>query len=205
MYVGCHKTTDPNDDYIGSGTILKRAVKKYGRDNFIKEVLFVFNTPEEMFSKEAEIVDTLFVESDNTYNLLEGGWGGFQYLNSTRKNIYGKNGDVTHGQQNLRNGFGEMKDYLIKIGKWDEYRINLSNSMKYRFSKVPFHWLGRHHTEESKRKIGEKSSVHQKGEKNSQYGTHWAWISKNREVKRIPLTALEIFIEDGWIRGIKKV
>jgi hypothetical protein len=204
MYIGCHKTTNPNDDYIGSGIILKRAIRKYGKENFQKEVLFIFDTPVEMFSKEAEIVDRLFVESDNTYNLLEGGWGGFEYLNSTGKNLYGQNGDESHGQQNLYSG-KKIKEYLTKIGKWDEYRNNMSKSLKERYSKIPFHWSGRKHKEESKRKIGLAASIAQKGEKNSQYGTRWAWISKNGEVKRIPLSSLDEYTTLGWTRGIKKI
>ena len=43
IYIGKHKTTDPNDDYIGSGKHLWRAITKYGRENFKKEVLFSFN------------------------------------------------------------------------------------------------------------------------------------------------------------------
>lgn len=30
IYIGKHETYDPNDDYMGSGTILKRAQAKYG-------------------------------------------------------------------------------------------------------------------------------------------------------------------------------
>jgi hypothetical protein len=203
MYIGCHKTIDPNDDYIGSGTILKRAIKKYGRESFIKEILFIFNTSDETFSKEGEIVDKLFVESDNTYNILEGGWGGFEFINSTGKNVYGQNGDEIHGGKNLISG-KKCKEYLIEKGLWDEWRKKLSDSLKQHIKQTGSHWLGRKHKEESKRKIGEKSAIHQKGKLNSQYGTRWAWVSKNGEVKRIPLSTLDGYIIDGWIRGIKK-
>lgn len=55
-YIGVHKTKNPHDTYIGSGAALKAAVKKYGRSAFTKEVLFVFNTPEEAYNKERELV-----------------------------------------------------------------------------------------------------------------------------------------------------
>lgn len=39
-YVGKLTTKNPNDDYYGSGSKLKRAIKKHGVSNFKKEILF---------------------------------------------------------------------------------------------------------------------------------------------------------------------
>jgi len=205
MYIGCHKTLNPNDDYIGSGTILKRAIKKYGRDNFDKTVLFIFNSSKEMFSKEEEIVDKLFVESDNTYNILIGGWGGFDFVNTNGKNLYGMNGYGGYGGENLISGnkFNKYKEFLIENKLWEEWRKKVSNGVKQHIKIHGNHWSGRKHKEETKKKIGEKLAIAQKGEKNSQYGTRWAWISKNGETKKIPLSVLDTYLTDGWIRGIK--
>ena len=35
-YIGVHKTEDFNDGYIGSGTVLKKAIKKHGKENSLK-------------------------------------------------------------------------------------------------------------------------------------------------------------------------
>lgn len=78
FYIGKHKTNDLNDEYMGSGKLIKRAIKKYGKDNFIKELLFMFDTEQEMNEKEKELV----LISEETYNLCEGGNGGFSYINS---------------------------------------------------------------------------------------------------------------------------
>lgn len=48
IYVGKHATDDINDDYMGSGKILKKAIKKYGIDNFKKEILFECSSYDEM-------------------------------------------------------------------------------------------------------------------------------------------------------------
>jgi len=51
-----------------------------------------------------------------------------------------------------------------------------------------------------KKKIGEKNSVHQKGTKNSQYGTCWIRHPDFRP-KRIDKKMLSEFIEQGWFLG----
>ena len=69
VYIGKHQTIDPNDAYFGSGKLLKRAIKKYGRDAFTKTVLFVFHTEAEMNAKEKELVTEEFCQRKDTYNI----------------------------------------------------------------------------------------------------------------------------------------
>ena len=38
IYVGCHKTQNVNDNYMGSGKILQHAIAKYGISKFTKEI-----------------------------------------------------------------------------------------------------------------------------------------------------------------------
>lgn len=79
IYIGKHQTKNPNDNYIGSGVALKKAIKKYGSKNFKKEVLFIFNTAHEMNVKEKEIVNEAFIKNEMTYNLGIGGEGGSHF------------------------------------------------------------------------------------------------------------------------------
>ena len=81
-YIGYHQTNDINDEYLGSGKLLKKAIKKYGKENFAKEILYVFPNKDEALLKEAEIVNTEFVNDKTTYNLKVGGEGGWDYINT---------------------------------------------------------------------------------------------------------------------------
>ena len=76
FYIGKHQTEDPNDSYLGSGVYLKRAIAKYGKCNFKKEVLYVFDSEEEMNAKEKEIIDESLLKDPFCYNLMLGGEGG---------------------------------------------------------------------------------------------------------------------------------
>jgi hypothetical protein len=76
MYIGKHQTEDLNDKYLGSGLMLLNAIKKYGDENFIKEILFIFDNEEEMNLKEAELITSDVVLSDDYYNIAMGGYGG---------------------------------------------------------------------------------------------------------------------------------
>lgn len=88
IYIGVHKTKDPNifDGYIGCGiyinqpstymypkTPLQYAVKKYGIESFERTTLYIFDTAEEAYKKEAELVDINFLKLSHTYNACLGG------------------------------------------------------------------------------------------------------------------------------------
>ena len=77
FYIGKHQTQDLNDGYMGSGRLIKRAITKYGVENFHKEILEVHNSEEDMNEAEKRLV----VLSEDSYNLCEGGKGGFGYIN----------------------------------------------------------------------------------------------------------------------------
>lgn len=82
IYIGVHQTQNINDGYFGSGLNLKRAINKYRKDKFVKEILEYFDNENLMLAREQEIVNEDFIKSPNTYNINVGGYGSFSYINS---------------------------------------------------------------------------------------------------------------------------
>ena len=162
IYIGKHSTDNlGGDKYLGSGTILKRAIKKYGRDKFVSETLFKFDTEKEALLMEAQIVDEMFIARLDTYNIKLGGMGGWQHINDGSKFHLEciKKGNINKLNR-LKNDTQWANDYYQKV----------SNSLKLYNSIHGNPFKGCRHTEESKKKIGEANSKHQKGKKNSMYG-----------------------------------
>lgn len=76
QYIGQHKG-QPNDKYLGSGTTIKKALEKYGKENFSKEILCYCQTREEADEKEKFYISLFDAINDNQfYNNAEGGQGG---------------------------------------------------------------------------------------------------------------------------------
>lgn len=77
IYVGVKCSRHIDDGYFGSGKLLKKAISKYGYNNFSKRILWVFGTAREAYQKESEIVTEEFIGRTDTYNLALGGKGGY--------------------------------------------------------------------------------------------------------------------------------
>ncbi len=76
IYMGAHSTNDLEDGYLGSGVLLRKAIAKYGEDNFKRYIVEHLDDPYAMYSRERELVNEEFVKRRDTYNVEIGGRGG---------------------------------------------------------------------------------------------------------------------------------
>ena len=89
-YIGVHKTNKINDSYYGSGIIIKEAIKKYGKENFKKEILFTFDNKDEAYAKEKELVNEITLKDPLIYNVQIGGIPTIDWTVG-RKHLFSKN------------------------------------------------------------------------------------------------------------------
>ena len=75
-YIGKHYG-EINDSYLGSGSKLKEDIKKFGKINFKKDILYISQSEEENCQKEIEFIKAFnAVENPLFYNIHIGGAGG---------------------------------------------------------------------------------------------------------------------------------
>lgn len=135
IYIG-QTTKSINSSYLGSGTIIIKAVKKYGKDSFIKEVLEVLEDLCELSEREIYWIEYYNSTDRNIgYNISSGGNGGNlgEIVNKKLSDISKESGRLIGNK--LRSGVPpinkgvamseEQKDKLRKP-KTDEHKRKLS-------------------------------------------------------------------------------
>jgi hypothetical protein len=202
-YIGMHSSNNLNDNYIGSGKRLWYSINKYGKENFKCEILELLPDMSSLKVREKELVNEDLLKDKMCLNLAVGGEGGFgnffltkEQLQKGRKttdNILKKKyGDNFRSviTKNFHNNLTdeEKKQYREKI-RQGKINSNFDSGISFR---------GKKHKEETKRKIGEKNSINQKGEKNSQFGS--CWITNGIENKKIKKNNT---LPYGWRKGRK--
>jgi len=68
-YIGSHKTLNKNDSYFGSGIFIKNAIKKEGKENFLKIILKEFENIIDARIAEKEYIEKFDTVKPNGYNI----------------------------------------------------------------------------------------------------------------------------------------
>lgn len=100
-YIGKHKSNYFDNDYKGSGIAIKRAIDKYGKENFITTIIAKCESEKELNEKEKYWIKKCdAVNSATFYNLCDGGQGGnlHQFVNHKKLSeaLKGKKKSDTH-------------------------------------------------------------------------------------------------------------
>jgi hypothetical protein len=82
FYIGMHSTSNEDDGYLGSGKRIKAEIKKYGHDNFTREILFRELSRKELEDREAQVVNEELLADPLCLNLKNGGEGGGKFYST---------------------------------------------------------------------------------------------------------------------------
>lgn len=144
IYVGKHSTYNPEDSYFSSSVIVHNAIKRYGKQNFKKTILYYCLTEKDAYDIEASIVNESFVKRNDTYNIQLGGYG---TSSLTYLEMYGP-----QKAKEMRALISKrMKGHKLNLGR-KQSEIQKKNSSISRTG-IGNTFFGKSHSEETKQKI----------------------------------------------------
>ena len=151
IYIGQHTSNKLNDNYFGSGLRIKRAIKKYGKENFTKEILAYTDTQESLNWLEKYYIRKYKAQNPEIgYNIAFGGVYGNTYIRTPES--------IAKFKRTIKeryNNFSGENNPMFHHQWTDEQRE------KQRIAQKGLHvgeknvMYGNHHSEESKRKESE--------------------------------------------------
>lgn len=131
-YVGQHYG-ELDDSYIGSGNTFKKAIAKYGRENFKKEILEICSSYDDMNEAEKRWIQKLnAVRSKEYYNIATGGYNSNPCAGMSPEAEQARRKKLSEAAKGEKNHFYGQRHFGADH---------------------PFY--GKHHTEESKKKMSE--------------------------------------------------
>ena len=187
IYIGKHITTDIEDEYFGSGNLIRAAINKYGLENFVKTILFELQNEEEMNLLEKCVVTQEFCDREDTYNINVGGNGG-----------WGK-----YHHQILKHLGGATAIHLKRLSFTEQkaFKANVSFKVKLWYQQHPGYFAGNRNPmygHVDSEETHKKRVLNHLGSKNSQYGKMWICNDLTKESVRIMKTDP---IPEGWRKG----
>ena len=180
-YIGDHSTNNLDDGYLGSGILIKKAIKKYGRENFKREILEFFSSKQEAFDAQEKYIKEYNTLQPNGYNISKK--GGHQSKEALSEETKEKIRKSVSGENNFWFGKKHTSETILKcrnskLGyKNPFYLKHHSGETK---EKIKRGNLNKYVKPETRKKLNETSS----GKLNSQY-IHKKYIFLNIFTKEI--------------------
>ena len=117
IYIG--QQTHKRWSYLGSGKILKLAIKKYGRENFKKEIIEICNSIEELNEKEIYWIKIFnSIDKNIGYNIAFGGGGKLGCFHSEKtKALFSKQRKGKNNSNYGKSISQKNKNILREVGK----------------------------------------------------------------------------------------
>jgi hypothetical protein len=184
-----HSTSDLEDGYMGSGKRLRYSIRKHGVENHTRVILEFLEDRDSLAKREAEIVNEELINDHLCMNLKCGGYGGFS---SEEHQLKAASAGGKANSNKIKNDPDHRYKFVCIANRNRATAISRGTYQK------PPRWNGKKHKEESKRLIGEKNAIKQKGSSNSQFGS--CWITNEIENKKIRKGDI---IPNGWRLGRK--
>jgi len=153
IYIGQEKGDDIN--YLGSGKILKLSVKKYGAENFKKEILQTCSNKIELDEYEIFWINNSNCLHPIGYNICNGNFGGDNFTNNPNKEDIRKKlkeKAIIRCEINTTNCGFPICNWSGRTHS-DQAKEKMSNSKKGKASRG----IGWHHSDKTKQKLSEKS------------------------------------------------
>lgn len=190
FYIGKHQTKNLDDGYLGSGKLLKYAIKKYSKSNFHKEIRYVCDNEQHM-----NVLEKILVVPDIeiNYNLCHGGKGGFSFINNNKLNDYG---GAIKGGINSQKALTQKRKNDKKFDSFFRERCSLGQKQRHENGNgfIPS-TKGMKFSENTKSKMSKSNT----GKNNSQYGT--CWVTNGIENKKVHKNDLVLWEKNGYKRG----
>lgn len=154
FYLGKHSSESLDDDYLGSGIHLQRAIKKHGKENFKREILCFFDSSEDAYEFEEVLVCGRMVANPKCYNMKEGGEGGMKGMRLTEEHK-AKIREANLGRE-ISDLCKERSSAANKGSKRTEETRNKMRDAKLGKGGQSHHRYGKKHTEETRNLIKSK-------------------------------------------------
>lgn len=180
FYYGVHSTNNLYDNYMGSGTRLKKLYKLFGKESFNKEILKYFDNRGDLLDYEHQIVNEKILKNPLCLNMITGGMGSYD-------------GYTTKGLVTVKDNEGNIFEVSCSDPRYlsGELKSIVSNMVVVRDKNGQCMQV----SVTDPRYLSGELVIVSKGNKGFK---GWTIVYKNGEYKNIKKIDLDDYLDNGW-------